>query len=181
MYVAAYDAVGKHWLQGCVRLPPHAASPRLHNQWQKTLLALLSLLGQNPDLRLGLRVEVDQSSIILNCFAVVEAAREAYLRKLLGSFTRLNTVVEDSVELPAARESHDGILESFPRSRALLTIPDYRLSNEAWAGCNIAAWPILAQLIEEAPRLGHTFAYQVNFEPCYPTVERCRAAKINAL
>jgi len=94
-------------------------------------------------------------------FASAPASAEADLRRHLASFTRLDHVVEGSVEVPRDRGRHDGWAAGFPALQCRVSADGFG-AGDAWFACDFRVLPLLDELLAEADALGHRFGYQAH-------------------
>jgi len=105
---------------------------------------------------------------------------ETALRRCVGAFTRLDTIVPGSVDIPIGRPPHDALLECFPSRRCHLSVSDYS-RNGCWISCDFHVYPFLLDLLTQADTLGYEIGYQANVQNLLADREWLREARKNLL
>ena len=183
MYLARFSAAGADVAQGAVELSflSPALPGRVRTRWSDTAgqLAegLLAAATQGASLRAMLTPGASLDVTLTGC---APADEEPRLRRALGAFSRLETVVPGSVRLPPDRASFDRASDRFPPLRVCVTSPRY-WAQDAWLACDFRLLPTLWVLLEEADALGHRLGYHASLQAVVPGPGDIRAARLNHL
>ena len=180
MYLARFEFSGEQWLQGSLQLKLCRESTA-ESPWTQSLARLVAGLTSVSHFRLGYRVSLKESTLDRTLFVLAMSAHEAQLRRCLASFTRLNILAEDSVDIPQTREEHDNLITVFPKYRCQIDLPVYWMPNDLWAVCEFNGRSLLDKLFGEAATNDYELAYHVNFEPIEVGPLLRREARRNAL
>jgi len=176
MYLARFEFGDEKWVQGCVVFPQPCSSGS--DAWAQRLNALVALLLGVPALRLSYRVQVKPEDVSRAIILAAPQPIEPEVRRLLGLFSRLEILADESVLTPSTREEHDGLLEGFSRFRALIAIPEHR-SRTAWLAFDLRIFEWLSRLSSQTLDLGYAFSYQANLEPLDSPLALARSAAHN--
>ena len=181
MYLARFDADSLCWFQALLRIERIPRSDESGRRiWAQTFERLIRAVIADPDLAASLRVIVDRGRLRWTLLCTGACEREIALRRLVGAFTRLNTITGDCVATPDDRATHDGLAEDFPPLRCRITMPSYR-QGTAWFACDFSMAPLLDDVLARAQALGHAIGYHVNVQPLSPDPECQRSASKNVL
>src|SRR5205085_7712630 len=182
MYLAKFEDASGPMLQGCVRLPclPPVAE-RVSDEWWTEFKRLLDSGGAVTQCAAALRVHLNADGLLERLlFITAPAAREDELRHYLASCTRLDKLIEGSVELPLARARYDQLAAAVPRLRCRVAALGFG-AGDIWFACNFRVAPQLDALLAEADLLGHQLCYQAHLWPLACDPKCLRAARKNAL
>jgi hypothetical protein len=113
-------------------------------------------------------------------FICAPQVREMELRRFLASFTRLETVVSDSVALPLSRADYDAVADDIPLMRCLVNTPAFQ-AGSARLACDFRVNPFLDSLLAQADSYGYRLSYHVNIRVIEIDREWIRAAGKNVL
>src|SRR5215211_6268713 len=102
MYLASFETPGATVIQGCVRLPALPLLPApVREQWWAAFARLVGNVRAVQGAEVALRVVLAANGFLERAlFVAAPRERERELRRYLGSFTRLDTIVEGSAALP---------------------------------------------------------------------------------
>jgi TIR domain len=106
--------------------------------------------------------------------------RSEPLRRFLAPFTRLGTILPESVQLPLTMEQYDAVADDFPPLRCMTAAPGFEAGG-AWFACDFRVAPYLETLLREADAYGYRLGYQMNVRPVPPSPDAMRIALRNAL
>jgi TIR domain-containing protein len=182
MYLASFETPSLKVLQGCVRLGPLLSTPvQRADAWWSTLIGLIGNHVTVPGVNVALRLVLKEGSQMIRRLVVsAPQASEPELRRYLGTFARLENVIQGSVGLPTTREEHDGLLDRFPEFRCHSAMPFYG-SDTAWFACDYRLAPILGAVFEDAAAQGYGLGYQVHLRQWRASPEANREARKNGL
>jgi hypothetical protein len=176
MYLARFEFGDQRWVQGCVAFPLPCSSGS--DAWSQRLNSLVALLPVVPALRMSYRVHVTPESVSRAIIIAAPQSIEPEVRRLLGLFSRLELLADESVQTPSIRQEHDRLLDEFGRFQALIAVPEYR-SRTAWLAFDLRIFESLSRLASQALDLGYTFSYQANLEPLDTPLALARTAAHN--
>ncbi len=182
MYLASFESATGLLCQGCVRLPtlPPVGKETCADWWAE-FARLVASAGALTDGALALRVRLAENCLLERVLFVATPARHEWaLRRFLASFTRLDNLIEGSVELPLDRTRYDQLAAQMPRWRTRVAPPCLAI-GDVWFASDFRVAPHLDALLAEADTFGHQFGYQVHLHALAPDPERVRAARKNAL
>lgn len=113
---------------------------------------------------------------------VVAAAngRSEPLRRFLAPFTRLQTILPESAQLPLTMEQYDAVAGDFPPLRCTAAAAGFEAGG-AWFASDFRVAPQLDTLLSEADAYGYRLGYQINVRPVRPSPDAMRVALRNAL
>lgn len=182
MYLAHLALGDRTLAQGMVSVP--GLPERVDDQypaWRETYRQLVGNLYAAQAEGAALRV-VFRPGIGVTQALVVAAndSRSGRLRRFLASFTRLETILPASAQLPLVREQYDAVADDFPPLRCLAAGPGFEAGG-AWFACDFRVAPHLEALVREADTYGYRLGYQVNVRPVVPSPDAMRMALRNAL
>lgn len=182
MYLASFESAKGPLCQGCVRLPTlPPVAPETCADWWAEFARLVESAGALADGALALRVRLNAARLLERVLFVAAPAHcEWALRRFLASFTRLENLIEGSIELPLDRTRYDQLTADMPRWRARVAPPCFAI-GDVWFASDFRLTPHLDALVAEADTFGHQFGYQVHLHALAPDPERVRAARKNAL
>ena len=107
-------------------------------------------------------------------------ARSGRLRRFLAPFTRLETILPESAQLPLTMEQYDAVAGDFPPLRCTTAAPRFEAGG-AWFACDFRVAPQLETLLREADAYGYRLGYQINVRPVRSNPDAMRGALRNAL
>ncbi len=182
MYLASFESATGPLCQGCLRLPSLPTVAReTRTEWAAELARLMDSVGALADGAPALRVRLDEERLLERVlFFAAPARREPELRRFFAAFTRLDNLIEGSVELPLTRTRYDQLAANMPRWRARVAPPCFAL-GDVWFTSDFRLAPHLDALLAEADTFGHQLGYQVHLRALARDSERVRAARKNAL
>lgn len=183
MYLARFRTHHCDVVQGLVRL--RNLSPSLPDGLRTTWSECVGQLGDEllaaatagVSVRVLLTPGVSLERTLTACAA---DAWESRLRRALGVFSRLETVVPGSVELPLERVAFDAASDDFPPLRTCISSPHFS-AGDAWLACDFRLSPNLGSLLADADRHGYQLGYHSTLEPLAVGREELRAARVNQL
>jgi len=186
MYLARFlseesEAQKSEWVQGLVQLSGAQLS-RSGNQeeWKSTLNQLISGLGQVPQCMVSLRVIAKDGSLFRALLCLAPAEFEPQLRRSLATFSRLDSIIQDSVTFVSNRQEYDTQVLSLPSYRYRVTMPSYGVEG-AWFACDFRLSLLLEKLISSADTHGYELGYQINTRDYAVPSELLRAVRLNLL
>lgn len=179
MYIARFEFCGEQWVQAYLRLRlcESSASGTL---WSNLLGRLVAGLIDHPRLRFGYRISLTEDTLERAIFVLAKVEDEEQLRRGIASFTRLNVVNDDSVQIPRSRQEYDEWATAFPRHRIPVAAPLYNLEHDLWVACEFNGRSIVDKLFAEAAARGCDLCYHANFEPLTIEPSLRREARRNA-
>jgi len=182
MYLAAFEFDQLRFLQGCVRLGPlPTVREEMLTSWWRTFGGRLrsrdAVTGGQHALRLLLDSDGSMRRLLITA-APPEA--EPQLRAYLASYTRLDSVVDGSVELPLTRAEHDALFEGFPKLQSQVRTGHFG-AGDPWFACPFQIASELDSLFAEADTFGYRLGYQVHVRPWTVDPEGLRNARKNVL
>jgi hypothetical protein len=189
MYLSRLSDGSVDLVQGAVQLryPAPAASRTAGygtlDYWLDSLRALARGAASLAPLSLSLRIRLDAEGSLRACLtSLAEAHHEAAVRRWLAGYTRLERLIPESSDLPAAREAFDALLaiDGAEWRIARTSAPDYR-RNDIWVACNFRLLPHLGDLLLEARQLGHPVLAQLNVASYEPSDDHAREARRNVV
>jgi hypothetical protein len=180
MYLARFAGTEGHFSQALVRVHFARASDRATNEkWSSLYAALTSLPLGMREAQVGFRLRLlPNGGLDATYLLLAPAEAEGELRRLVGAFSRLETLIPGSVELPICRETFDAIVSQFPRLRGAVSLPRAR-AGSCWIAQSFRAAQTLDELFTNAAMLQHGIAYQANLTPFAPSREARREVKRN--
>ena len=165
MYLARFETDATKWLQGIIHFPKVVLpATQHHTDWLETIVLLMKGVLSLPGCRIALRVNAIVHTLSRTLLVVVPNENEISLRNCLASFTRLESLLENSADIPSTRDAHDAILRPFQLHRCHLRMPVYKVDT-AWMACDFHLWPTLADLIVNVCQLSGHLSYQINVAP----------------
>jgi hypothetical protein len=154
---------------------------QVYANWQTTFQRLVDSLYVVDAAGAALRVVLDPESGTQHALLVAVAESESMrLRRFLAPFTRLDTVISDSVQLPLARAEYDAIIDEFPPLRCSTSVLGYE-AGDLWFACDFRIGPSLESMILEAESYGYRLGYHVNVRSLQVDHLRLRLARLNAV
>lgn len=178
-YLARFELEQGAVLQGIVHFP---GKPRggvyYSDDWferaERLARAYTAVPGCEISIRASLRAGRLAQTLLLH--APLEA--EEAFRHYLAGYLELGALVENSVELPFDRATHDLRAQAWPIYLARLE-PERYERNAAWMVADFRAHAVLPDLLEEASAAGHPFFYQANLQSWVISGEAERRARRN--
>lgn len=166
MYLASFELGDARLVQGCLRFPclPPVADRQRRRWWDefgRLMGAGDAVPGGDGAVRVVLGGAADGGLPDRLLFATAPASAEADLRRHLASFTRLDHIIEGSVEAPRDRGRHDEWAAGFPALQCRVGAGGFG-AGDAWFACDFRVLPLLDELLAEADALGHRFGYQAH-------------------
>jgi hypothetical protein len=183
MYLAQINLQSEVWLQGAIQftnVPPDkgASNNRL---WWRTLDQVIRSSELLPRSLLTTRfLSTKSGSVERLMFLAAPRQHEWELRRQIGLFTRLSTIVDDSVAMPVDERQYEILKNRFPGYRCPIRMPAYSAAN-VWFACNFHLAPSLEELFAAGDALGLAIGYEVRVENFAPDAELLRAVAKNAL
>jgi hypothetical protein len=180
-YLARYSDGRDAIVQAAVRVQRAVFErPDRPNGWWANFDRLSRQLVGAPSMDLALRITVERGRVERLVILLAPESRTDEARALAAGFFVLNTLVQDSVTLPADRQEHDNAVVAFPPLRLRLRqdvhsydgfqlITDFRLSA------------MLDDLLQAALTHGWSVAYQANVRRAEPLPDDLRWLRKNLL
>jgi hypothetical protein len=180
VYLARFDLPEGAVAQGLVALrglpPPSAAA----SAWREDYVRLVQSIDIGP-FAVGRRlVAVPDAGLSQALFVAAEERRSAELRRVLASFTRLETTVPGVAGLPLTRGEYDAVADDFPRVRCRVGVSGFSVDG-TWLACDFRVAPFLGELAAEAAAYGYRLGYHVNLRSADVPRDVLRAVRTNAL
>jgi len=181
VFLAKYDAAATQFVQGaltfpCVGLPMSTAS-----EWWTLFVRLLrngAVLGSPT---VAHRLTLTQERLLQRSLLfMTQASDEELLRRYLGSFLRLDILVDGTVTAPITATDFDATLPPFPPLRIAVAPETYDVDG-AWFACDFRIGPCLDDLLSEALMSGYDLAYQLHLAPISPDPAWLRDTRKNYL
>ena len=185
MYLARFELGAARIVQGCVRvpwLPPLADGQR--DAWWREFDRVARGAASVPAGVFAMRLLAGDAgrngAPERLLFSACPDVAEPELRRHLAGFTRLEYVVDGSVQLPRDRAAYDEWASAFPRLQCRVGSGGFQVAD-AWFACDFRVFPLLDELLDQADALGHRVGYQAVLTPLSVEPHRLRDARKNVL
>jgi hypothetical protein len=178
MYLEKIKGGDADYLQALVRFPNVSTSEAWWRSYERRISAAPALRELSSAYRLRLR---EDGSVERMFSAVFDPRQEKMARRFFASFIFLESLDEDSVELPEEAADFEAWAGDLPKFRHKMMPPILQTSENFWLACDFRVAAYLASLISEAQTLGFSFAYQAHFRPFAPDPDMRRRVGRNLL
>jgi hypothetical protein len=179
VFLAEFGADQDRILQGIVSLfQPSSPDSEQFRLWQESLKELVDTVSRLPQINFGSRVVLADGKLERRLILLANASDEWVLRRALATFTRLETIVPGSVQIPLNTEMHDSVIGGFPRYQCAIDVAGYGCA-EYWFASDFQVHTFLKDLLDQAQILGHGVGYQANMTDSGPDPVILRSAKRN--
>lgn len=181
MYLARFEGEEGCLVGAVIRIRPPAPEVPQASRWWSTFGSVVGAVWRVRPLGLALRVAARADGSLIHQLHVLAPEGEApALRHWVGCLTRLDRAASDSVLIALDRAQHDTMAADFPRRRARVSAPAFRV-DRAWVACDFRVFPSLGRLLELARAVKIEIGVQVNLAPVDLAREIRREIKANML